>query len=77
MMRALQLGIWRKTGVRREPWQTYGVWARELDDPALTACVELYERIRYAGRDPLPEDVEAFVRAVREVRRHPPRRKKG
>jgi len=76
MMRSLQLAIWRKTGVRREPWQTYSVWAKELDDPALTECTELYERIRYAGRDPGQEDVEAFVRAVREVRRHPPRRKK-
>ena len=76
-MRSLQLDVWRKTGVRREPWQTYGVWAKALDDPALTACVELYERIRYSGHDPSPEDVEAFGRAVREVRRHPPRRKKS
>lgn len=74
-MRSLQLAVWRKTGVRRELWQTYGAWAKEVNDPALTRCVALYERIRYAGQPPLPEDVEAFERAVREVRRHPPRGK--
>ena len=72
MMRSLQLAVWRKTGVQREPWQTYGAWAAELDDPALNTCVALYERIRYAGCDPLPEDVEAFERAVRAVRRRMP-----
>ena len=72
MMRSLQLAVWRRTGVQREQWQTYGAWAREIGDPALNGCVALYERIRYAGRDPRPEDVEAFERAVREVRRHPP-----
>jgi len=76
-MSSLQLDIWRKTGVQREPWQTYGVWAKAIDDPVLNKCVVLYERMRYAGRALLPEDVEAFGRAVREVRRHPPRRKKG
>jgi len=75
MMRSLQLAVWRKTGVQREPWQTYGAWAKELGDPALLECVALYERIRYAGRAPLPEDVAAFERAVREIRRHLPRRK--
>ena len=74
MMRSLQLAVWRKTGVQREPWQTYGAWAAELDDPALNACVALYERIRYAGRVPLPEDVKSFEQAVRVVRRHMPRR---
>ena len=76
MMRSLQLAVWRKTGIQREPWQTYGAWAKELDDPVLNECVALYERIRYAGRPPLPGEAEAFGRAVREVRRHPPRRKK-
>ena len=75
MMRALQLAVWRKTGIPREPWQTYGAWAKELDDPVLNECTALYERIRYAGRAPLPEEAEAFERAVRAVRRHPPRRK--
>ena len=77
MMRSLQQTVWRRTGVRREPWQTYGAWAKELDDPALNECVALYERIRYSGRTPLPEETEAFERAVREVRRHPPRAKKN
>ena len=77
MMRSLQLDIWRKTGVQREPWQTYGAWAKKLDDPALNECVALYERIRYAGHLPPPEDVEAFERAVRTVRRHPPRETKS
>jgi hypothetical protein len=76
IMRALQLDVWRRTDIQREPWQTYGTWARAVDDPALTACVTLYERIRYAGRLPLPEDVIAFEQAVRAVRRHMPRRKK-
>ena len=73
MMRSLQLAVWRRTGLQREPWQTYGAWAAELDDPALNECVALYERIRYAGRIPLPEEVEAFEQAVRAVRRHMPR----
>ena len=76
-MRALQLAVWRKTGVQREPWQTYGAWAKGFDDPALNECVALYERIRYAGQPPLPADIEAFERAVRAVRRRPPRRKNG
>ena len=75
MMRSLQLAVWRKTDVRREPWQTYGAWAAELDDPALNACVALYERIRYSGTVPTPEEVEAFEQAVRAVRSHIPRRK--
>ena len=75
MMRSLQLAVWRKTGVQREPWQTYAAWANEVDDPALNECVVLYERIRYSGRPPQPEDIEAFECAVRAVRRHPPRRK--
>lgn len=75
MMRSLQLAVWRKTGVQREPWQTYGAWAAELDDPALNTCVALYERIRYSGTVPTPEDVAAFERAVRAVRNHIPRRK--
>ena len=74
-MRALQLAVWRKTDVRREPWQTYGAWAKELDDPALTECVALYERIRYSGRVPADEEVEAFEQAVRAVRRRLPRKK--
>ena len=69
MMRSLQLAVWRKTGVQRESWQTYGAWAAKLDDPALNECVALYERIRYSGRVPLPEEVEAFEQAVRSVRR--------
>ena len=77
MMRSLQLDVWRKTGVQREPWQTYGAWAKKFDDPALRECVALYERIRYAGRLPLPEDVEAFEQAVRTVRRHPPQKTKS
>ena len=76
MMRSLQLAVWRKTDVQREQWQTYGAWAKAFDDPALTACVALYERIRYAGRTPLPEEVSAFEEAVRAVRRHMPRRKR-
>ena len=75
MMRSLQLAVWRKTGVQREPWQTYGAWAAELDDPALNTCVALYERIRYSGTVPTPEDVESFEQAVRAVRNHIPRRK--
>ena len=75
MMRSLQLAVWRRTGVQREPWQTYGAWSRSLDDPALNACVELYERIRYSGTAPLPEDIEAFEQAVRLVRLHMPRKK--
>ena len=75
MMRSLQLAVWRKTGVQREPWQTYGAWARKLGDPALLECVALYERIRYGGRPPLPEDIAAFERAVRELRRRPLHRK--
>ena len=75
IMRSLQLAVWRKTGVQREPWQTYGAWARELNDPSLNECVALYERIRYAGRQPLPEDVEAFERTVRAVRRRMPPKK--
>ena len=75
MMRSLQLDIWRRTAVQRESWQTYGAWAGKFDDPALNECVALYERIRYAGRAPLPEEIEAFERAVRTVRQHPPRRK--
>ena len=75
VMRSLQLAVWRKTGVRREPWQTYAAWAKNVDDPALTGCVALYERIRYAGQSPRPEDVEAFERAVEDVRRHPPRKR--
>ena len=75
MMRSLHMDVWRMTNVRREPWQTYGAWAKKFDDPALAECVALYERIRYAGRIPLPEEIEAFERAVREVRRHPPDRK--
>ena len=74
MMRSLQLDVWRKTNVQREPWQTYSAWAKLLGDPALNECVALYERIRYAGRLPLPGEVEAFERAVRAVRRHMPRR---
>ncbi|MBR3688601.1 MAG: transglutaminase domain-containing protein, partial [Lentisphaeria bacterium] len=74
MMRSLQLAVWRKTGVQREPWQTYGAWAAELDDPALNTCVALYERIRYSGTVPTPEDVESFEQAVRAVRNHIPRR---
>ena len=73
MMRSLQLAVWRKTGVQREPWQTYGAWAKGLDDPALNECVMLYERIRYSGRIPLPEEIEAFEQAVRAVRRHMPK----
>ena len=73
MMRSLQLAVWRKTGVQREPWQTYGAWAAKLDDPALNECVALYERIRYSGRVPLSEEVEAFEQAVRVVRQHKPR----
>jgi len=73
MMRSLQLAVWRKTGVQREPWQTYGAWAKELDDPALNECVMLYERIRYSGRIPLPEEIKAFEQAVRAVRRHMPK----
>ena len=69
MMRSLQLAVWRKTGVQREPWQTYGAWAAKIGDPALNECVALYERIRYSGRIPLPEEVEAFEHAVRAVRR--------
>ena len=76
MMRSLQLDVWRRTGVQRESWQTYGVWAREIGDPALTECVALYERIRYAGRQPLPAEVGAFEQAVRTVRRHMPRGKR-
>ena len=76
-MRSLQLAVWRRTGVQREPWQTYGAWAKGFDDPALNECVALYERIRYAGQPPLPADIEAFERAVRAVRRRPPRRKNG
>ena len=72
-MRSLQLAVWRKTGVQREPWQTYGAWAAKLDDPALNECVALYERIRYSGRVPLSEEVEAFEQAVRVVRQHKPR----
>ena len=75
MMRSLQLAVWRKTGVQREPWQTYGAWARKLGDPSLLECVALYERIRYGGRPPLPEDIAAFERAVRELRRRPLHRK--
>ena len=75
MMRSLQLAVWRKTGVQREPWQTYGAWAAELDDPALNTCVALYERIRYSGTVPTPKDVESFEQAVRAVRNHIPRRK--
>ena len=75
MMRSLQLAIWRKTGVQREPWQTYSAWAKAFDDPALNECVALYERIRYAGRPPLPEEIGAFEQAVRAVRRNQPRRK--
>ena len=70
MMRSLQLAVWRKTGIQREPWQTYGAWAAKLGDPALNECVALYECIRYSGCVPLPEEVEAFEQAVREVRRH-------
>jgi uncharacterized membrane protein (DUF373 family) len=76
MMRSLQLAVWRKTDVQRELWQTYSAWAKAFDDPALNECVALYERIRYAGRMPLPEEVTAFEEAVRTVRRHMPRRKK-
>ena len=72
MMRSLQLAVWRKTGVQREPWQTYGAWAKELGDPGLNECVALYERLRYSGRVPQPEDVEAFENAVGAVRRHMP-----
>ena len=75
MMRSLQLAVWRKTGIQREPWQTYGAWAKEVGDPALLECASLYERIRYMGRAPLPEDVTAFERAVRELRRHLPHKK--
>ena len=75
MMRSLQLSIWRKTGIQREPWQTYRAWAKAFDDEALNECIVLYERIRYSGHSPHPEDVEAFGHAVRAVRRHPPRRK--
>ena len=75
MMRSLQLDVWRRTGVQRGAWQTYSAWAREFDDPALNECVALYERIRYAGQEPLPEEVESFEQAVRAVRRHMPRRK--
>ncbi len=75
MMRSLQLAVWRKTGVQRELWQTYSSWAAELDDPTLNTCVALYERIRYAGCDPLPEDVKAFEQAVRAVRRRMPEAK--
>lgn len=77
MMRSLQLAVWRKTGVQREPWQTYGAWAAAFDDSVLNECVALYERIRYAGRVPSTEEVEAFEHAVRAVRRHMPRRKGG
>ena len=73
MMRSLQLAVWRKTGVQREPWQTYGAWAKVFDDPALNECVALYERLRYAGCLPQPEEVAAFEAAVRTVRRHMPR----
>ena len=73
MMRSLQMDIWRRTGVQRQPWQTYGTWAKAFDDPALNECVALYERIRYAGRLPRPEEVETFERAVLAVRRHMPR----
>ena len=76
-MRSLQLAVWRKTDVQREPWQTYSAWAKAFDDPVLNECVMLYERLRYAGRLPLPEETEAFDRAVRAVRRHMPRRKKS
>ena len=72
MMRSLQLAVWRKTGVQREPWQTYGAWAKAFDDPALNACVALYERLRYGGQVPRPEEIEAFEEAVRAVRRHMP-----
>ena len=77
IMRSLQLSVWRRTGVQREPWQTYGAWAEKLGDPALSECVELYERIRYSGRVPVPGETEAFEQAVRAVRRHPPHSKKA
>ena len=72
-MRSLQLAVWRKTGVQREPWQTYGAWAKAFDDPALNECVALYERLRYGGQAPRPEEIEAFEEAARAVRRHMPR----
>ena len=75
MMRSLQLDVWRKTGVQRGSWQTYGAWAKAFDDPALRECVALYERIRYSGRLPLQEDVEAFEKAVRAVRRRMPQKR--
>ena len=74
-MRSLQLAVWRKTDIQREPWQTYSAWAKEFDDATLNECVALYERLRYAGRAPLPEEIEAFERAVCSVRRHMPRGK--
>ena len=72
MMRSLQLAVWRKTGIQRKPWQTYGAWAKEVGAPALLECTAMYERIRYAGRPPRPEDVAAFEHAVRTLRKHLP-----
>ena len=72
MMRSLQLAVWRKTGIQRKPWQTYGAWAKEVGAPALLECTAMYERIRYAGRPPRPEDVAAFEKAVRILRKHLP-----
>lgn len=72
MMRSLQLAVWRKTGIQRKPWQTYGAWAKEVGAPALLECASLYERIRYAGHPPRPEDVAAFEHAVHDLRKHLP-----
>ena len=72
MMRSLQLAVWRKTGIQRKPWQTYGAWAKEVGAPALLECTSLYERIRYAGHPPRPEDVAAFEHAVYALRKHLP-----
>jgi len=74
-MRALQLNVWRRTGVQRQPWQTYCAWAEELGDPLVSECTARYEAIRYAGRPPLPEEIKAFEDAVRAVKQHMPKRR--
>ena len=75
IMRALQLNVWRRTGVQRKPWQTYCAWAEELGEPLVSECTARYEAIRYAGRPPLPEEIRAFEDAVRAVKRHMPKRR--
>ena len=75
IMRALQLNVWRRTGVQRKPWQTYCAWAEELGEPLVSECTARYEAIRYAGRPPLPEEIKAFEDAVRAVKRNMPKRR--